>query len=56
LATTAGSEPVQSVSLLGSDAKISFDPRPDGLRIHLPAQGPAKYAYAVRISFANKSQ
>jgi len=51
LAPTAGGEPVQSVALLGSDAKISFDQRPDGLHVRLPAQGPAKYAYAVRITF-----
>src|SRR6266568_3689 len=56
LAATAGSEPVQSVALLGSDAKISFDQRPDGLHVRLPAQGPAKYAYAVRITFHSNSK
>ena len=56
LAPTAGGEPVQSVALLGSDAKISFDQRPDGLHVRLPAQGPAKYAYAVRITFDSNSK
>jgi alpha-L-fucosidase len=56
LAVTAGGEPVQSVALLGSDARISFDQRPDGLHVHLPAQGPAKYAYAVSITFDSNSQ
>src|SRR5204863_4876194 len=56
LAATAGSEPVQSVTLLGSDAKISFDQHPDGLHVRLPAQSPAKYAYAVRITFHTNSQ
>jgi alpha-L-fucosidase len=56
LAATAGSEPVQSVAMLGSDAKISFEQLPDGLRVRLPTQSPAKYAYAVRISFKNGSQ
>ena len=56
LAATAGSEPVQSVALLGSDAKISFDQRPDGLHVHLPAQSPAKYAYAVRLTFGSNSR
>ena len=56
LAATVGSEPVQSMALLGSDAKISFDQRSDGLHVRLPAQGPAKYAYAIRITFDRNSQ
>jgi len=56
LAETAGNEPVQSVALLGSDTKISFDQRPDGLHVRLPSQSQAKYAYAVRISFHSNSQ
>jgi alpha-L-fucosidase len=51
LAVIAGSEPVQSIAFLGSSAKISFDQRPDGLHVHLPAQSPAKYAYAIRLTF-----
>jgi len=40
---------IRSVDLLGSDAKLTFDQRDDGLHIHLPQQGPGKYAYAFRI-------
>src|SRR6266480_2402062 len=56
LAPTAGSEPVHSVALLGSDATISFEQRPDGLHIQLPAQDSAKYAYAVRLTFGSNSK
>ncbi len=51
LGRTAGSEPVQSVSLLGGDAKLQFEQRADGLHVHLPSQPPAKYAYALRMTF-----
>src|SRR5579872_1057279 len=51
LASTAGSEHVKSISLLGSDAKLQFDQRPDGLHVRMPAQAPAKYAYALRVIF-----
>jgi alpha-L-fucosidase len=40
LALTAGSERVRSVVLLGSDAKLRFEQRPDGLHVQLPAQPP----------------
>jgi alpha-L-fucosidase len=53
LAVTAGSEPVESVSLVGSDAKISFDQRSDGLHIQLPTLTQRKYAYALRLSFGH---
>ncbi len=56
LVATAGGKPVQSVGLLGSEAKLQFEQRPDGLHIHLPAQSPAKYAYAVRLTFKSNSQ
>ena len=52
LASTAGSEHVQSLTLLGSDTKLQFDQRPDGLHVRMPAQAPAKYAYALRVIFA----
>jgi alpha-L-fucosidase len=55
LASTAGSEPVQSVTLLGSDAKLQFDQRPDGLHVRMPARAPARYAYALRITFDDSS-
>jgi alpha-L-fucosidase len=51
LAATVGSQPVQSVSLLGSDAKPKFQQRPDGLHVALPAQPPTKYAYVLRLTF-----
>ena len=51
LASTPGSQSVQSVSLLGSDAKPTFQQRPDGLHVQLPAQTPSKYAYALRLTF-----
>jgi alpha-L-fucosidase len=40
---------VTSVVLLGSDAKIGFDQRADGLHLELPAQPPGNFAYAFRI-------
>jgi alpha-L-fucosidase len=51
LALTAGGERVQSVTLLGSDAKLQFDQRSDGLHVRMPAQAPGKYAYALRVIF-----
>jgi alpha-L-fucosidase len=55
LAATAGSEAVQTVSLLGSDGKLQFGQRPDGLHVQLPAQPPSKYAYVLRVTFARPS-
>jgi alpha-L-fucosidase len=51
LALTAGGEHVQSVTLLGSDAKLPFDQRSDGLHVRMPAQAPARYAYTLRMIF-----
>ena len=51
LAATVGSQSVQSVSLLGSEAKPTFQQRPDGLHVQLPAQAPTKYAYVLRLTF-----
>jgi alpha-L-fucosidase len=56
LARTVGSEPVQSVVLLGGDAKLHFEQRPDGLHVQLPGQTPAKYAYALRVMFDRASR
>jgi len=55
LAAAVGSEPVQSVSLLGSDAKVPFEQHPDGLHVKLPPEAPTKYAYVLRVSFARSS-
>ncbi len=46
-----GSHPVQSVTLLGSDAQLPFQQMTDGLHIQLPAPAPGKYAYAFRLVF-----
>jgi alpha-L-fucosidase len=51
LALTAGSSRVRSVTLLGNDSELKFDQRVDGLHLQLPAQAPAKYAYALRVTF-----
>jgi alpha-L-fucosidase len=40
---------VASVSLLGSEGKILWQQKPDGLRMQLPVQPTVKYAYAFRI-------
>ena len=51
LALTVGARPVNSVVLIGSDAKVQFAQRPDGLHVKLPAQAPSQYAYALRVMF-----
>jgi len=51
LARQVGQAKVASVALLGSEAKIAFEQRDDGLHIHLPEQIPGKYAYSFRIQF-----
>jgi alpha-L-fucosidase len=55
LAKTVGTEPVQSVAMIGGDAKLRFEQRADGLHVQLPAQAPAKYAYVLRLSFQHAS-
>jgi alpha-L-fucosidase len=55
LAQATGSEHVQSVALLGSDAKLAFEQNRDGLHVRLPAKAPTKYAYALRITFGSAS-
>ena len=40
---------IGSVVLLGSDSKLAFDQREDGLHIQLPEQSPGKYAYSFRV-------
>jgi alpha-L-fucosidase len=51
LAGQVGEAKIASVALLGSEAKIAFEQRDDGLHIHLPEQTPGKYAYSFRIQF-----
>jgi len=43
------SQKIQELSLLGSEAKITWQQDRDGLHIQLPAQPQGKYAYAFRI-------
>jgi alpha-L-fucosidase len=51
-----GGKKVESIALLGSDAKLKFQQQADGLHIDLPERAPGKYAYSFRILFsANKS-
>jgi len=50
LAATVG-QSVQSVSLLGSEAKPTFQQRPDGLHVQLPAQPPTEYEYVLCLTF-----
>jgi alpha-L-fucosidase len=45
----SSNQKIESVVLLGSDAKLEFDQKPDGLHIHLTGHPPHKYAYAYRI-------
>ena len=56
LAQSVGSERVVSVALLGSDTKLQFDQRSDGLHIQLPAQASVKYAYALRVTFGSSAR
>lgn len=40
---------VQSVDLVGSEARLEWHQDPDGLRIQLPIRPPGKYAYVLRL-------
>lgn len=51
LGATVGQSRIASVALLGSDSKLAFEQREDGLHIHLPEQAPCKYAYSFLIKF-----
>jgi alpha-L-fucosidase len=56
LAQSVGGEYLKSVTLVGSDAKVQFDQRADGLHVELPEQALAKYAYVLRVAFNNARQ
>jgi alpha-L-fucosidase len=56
LGSAVGGQKIESVRLLGFDAKLQFQQQADGLHIHLPAQDPGKYAYAFRIRFEGAAQ
>lgn len=48
--SASGDHPkIGSVTLLGSDSKLAFEQREDGLHIQLPERSPGKYAYSFRI-------
>ena len=51
LTQMVGNEHVRSVALLGRSGKLQFEQRSDGLYLQLSAQAPAKYAYALRVTF-----
>ena len=55
LAQTVGSQRIQSVALLGSDATLQSDQRTDGLHVQVPAQPTGKYAYVIRVTFEHSS-
>jgi alpha-L-fucosidase len=46
-----GTREVASVELLGSTAPLTFQQKPDGLHIHVPAEAVGTYAYAYRITW-----
>jgi alpha-L-fucosidase len=46
-----GGKKIASVSLLGWPSPLTFEVPPDGLRIHVPAESPSKYAHCFKITF-----
>jgi alpha-L-fucosidase len=56
ITATAGSKGVENVAVVGSDGKLQFEQRADGLHIKLPGQAPAKFAYVLRVTFQRSSQ
>jgi alpha-L-fucosidase len=54
--SAATTQPVQSVQMLGSDNKLAFEQKQDGLHIKLPNKPSEQPAYAFRIVFAAGSQ
>jgi alpha-L-fucosidase len=53
LASGLGQEKVQSIELLGSESKLKFQQREDGLHVSVPRSSLGKYAFAYRIQFAS---
>ncbi len=51
LAATTGTRRVQSVTLLGSDAKAQFEQRADALHVQLPTHASDTHAYVLRVEF-----
>ena len=51
LASNVGTREVASVALLGSARPLTFEQKPDGLHVHVPAGPIGQYAYAYRITW-----
>ena len=51
LSSGVGTREVASVELLGSTAPLTFQQKPDGLHIHVPAEPVSQYACAYRITW-----
>lgn len=51
LGSGVGTREISSVELLGSTAPLTFQQKPDGLHIHVPAAPVGQYAYAYRITW-----
>ena len=56
LGNSVGSQNIESVELLGSEAKLNFQQKDDGLYVQVPTKDPGSYAYAFRIRFAGAAQ
>jgi hypothetical protein len=41
---------------VGGDSSLRFEQRGDGLHLFLPGQPPAKYAYALRVTFQHAAR
>jgi alpha-L-fucosidase len=54
--SAATTQTIQSVQLLGTDTKLTFEQKPDGIHIKLPPRPSAQPAYAFHIVFAAGSQ
>jgi alpha-L-fucosidase len=53
---SGGGGRIQAIFLLGSDAKLAYQQRADGLHIQLPAKPVGDIAYAFRITLDNAAQ
>ena len=51
LGSNVGTREVASVALLGSARPLTFEQKPDGLHVHVPAGPIGQYAYAYRITW-----
>ena len=51
LADAPGQAKVASVSLLGSEAPVTFEQTAEGLVLHMPGAAPTPYASCFRITF-----